>query len=154
MRSAFFAVVFLAVLGSSTQIAFMDLDEVLPMAGTVLIARVVSLETEEGDGWCSADFSLIIMGMIRGSADTDTEINCSYKLNLPRSIESAMGTVTWVSPWETGSGYEFLVSVGDTVIVLLDADYADSAGRHTLLRIEPLDMIEQQTEWQFEEGVV
>ncbi len=143
MRSVLFALVFVAALGSSTQIVFMDLDEVLPMAGSVLIARVVSLETYEGDDWCSAVFSLIIMDMIRGSADTDAEISCSYHLNLPRSFESAMGTVTWVSPLETGSGYEFLVCAGDTVIVLLDADYADAAGSHTLLRIEPPDMIEQ-----------
>ncbi|RKZ09339.1 hypothetical protein DRQ25_06755 [Candidatus Fermentibacteria bacterium] len=143
MRFALFAVVLVAVLGSSTQIVYMDLDKVLPMAGSVLIARVVSLETEECDRWCSANFSLIIMEMIRGSADTDAEISCSYHLNLPRSCDSAMGTVTWVSPLETGSGYEFFVSVGDTVIVLLDADYAEAAGNHTLLRIEPLDMIEQ-----------
>lgn len=143
MRFALFSVVFVVVLGSSTQIVYMDLDKVLPMAGSVLIARVVSLETEEGDSWCSADFSLIIMDMFRGSADTNAEISCSYQLNLPRSFDSAMGTVTWVSPLETGSGFEFFVSVGDTVIVLIEADYADAAGSHTLLRIEPLDMIEQ-----------
>jgi len=146
MRSALFAVIFLAVLGNSTQIVFMDLDEVLPMTGSVLIARVVSLQTEEGDGWCSADYSLIIMDIIHGSADTDTEISCSYQLNLPRSFESAMGSVTWVSPLETGSGYEFFVSAGDTVIILLDADYADATGSHTLLRVEPLDVIEQLLE--------
>ena len=143
MRFALIAVVFVVVLGSSTQIVYMDLDKVLPMAGSVLIVRVDSLDTYEGDGWCSADFSLIIMDMLRGSADTGAEISCYYHLNLPRSYESAMGTVTWVSPHETGSGYEFFVSVGDTVIVLLDADYVEAAGNHTMLRIEPLDMIEQ-----------
>ena len=143
MRFALFAVVFVAVLGSSTQIVYMDLDKVLPMAGCVLIAEVVSIEAFEGDDWCSGDFSLITLETLHGDVETGAEISCTYHLNLPRSCDSAMGTVTWVSPYETGSGYEFFVSVGDTVIVLLDADYAEAAGNYTLLRIEPLDMIEQ-----------
>ncbi len=127
----------------ATQIVYMDLDEVLPMAGSVLIAEVVSMETEEGNGWSSAIYSLNILDMIRGSADTGVEISCSYHLNLPRSFESAMGTVTWVSPLETGSGYEFFFCPGDTIIVLLESGYADAAVSHILLRVEPLDMLEQ-----------
>jgi hypothetical protein len=123
----------------ATQIIYMDRGEVLPMAGSVLIVEVLSMDTGEGDGWCSADYSLIVLDILRGNAETGTVINGSYRLNLPRSYESAMGTVTWVSPLETGSGYEFFVCAGDTVIVLLDADTASS---HTVLRVEPLDMRE------------
>jgi len=139
------AVILLLVSATSiaTQIIYMGLDEVLPMAGSVLIAEVVSMETEEGDGWSSAAYSLIVLDTLRGSAETGVEINCSYHLNLPRSFESAMGTVTWVSPLETGSGFEFFVCSGDTVIVLLDADTASS---HTVLRMEPLDMRETLVE--------
>ena len=139
------AVILLLVSATSiaTQIVYMDLDEVLPLTGSVLIAEVVSMETEEGDGWCSAAYSLNILDIIRGNGETGTVINGSYRLNLPRSYESAMGTVTWVSPLETGSGFEFFACTGDTVIVLLDADTASS---HTVLRMEPLDMRETLVE--------
>ncbi|MCK5116584.1 MAG: hypothetical protein KAR44_08275 [Candidatus Aegiribacteria sp.] len=142
MRTALFAVVFLAVLGSSTQIVFMDLDEVLPMAGCVLIAEVVSIEAFEGDDWCSGDFSLIALETLHGDVETGAEISCTYHLNLPRIFESAGGTVAWISPDETGSGHEFLVTAGDTVIVLLESGYTDTAASRILLRIEPLDMLD------------
>jgi len=143
MRTTLLTAILAAAPIGATQIVYMDLGEVLPMTGSVLIAEVISMDTEEGDGWDSAIYCLNILDMLRGSADTGVEISCSYHLNLPRSYESAMGTVTWVSPLETGSGYEFFVSSGDVVIVLLESDYADAAGSHTLLRIEPLDMLEQ-----------
>lgn len=126
----------------ATQIVYMDLDEVLPMTGSVLITEVNSMGTSEGDGWSSADYSLIVLEILRGDAGTGTVINGSYRLNLPRSYESAMGTVTWVSPLETGSGWEFFVCTGDTVIVLLDASYADAEVNHSVLRIEPMDMLD------------
>jgi hypothetical protein len=141
MRSALITIFPVTALVSATQIVFMDLDEVLPMAGSVMIAEVVSMEAFEGDGWCSGDFILNTLDMLRGDAEPGVEISCTYNLNLPRECESASGTVMWVSPLETGSGYEFFVSPGDTVIALLGCEHADTSGCHTLLRIEPLDML-------------
>ena len=51
MKSALLTVILMTALASATQIVYMDLDEVLPMAGSVLIAGVVSMEAFEGDGW-------------------------------------------------------------------------------------------------------
>jgi len=133
---------FAATTAIATQIVYMDLDEVLPMAGSVLIVEVLSMDTSEGDGWSSADYSMIVRDMLRGNAGAGTVINGSFRLNLPRSYESAMGTVTWVSPLETGSGWEFLACTGDTVIVLLDASYADAEVNHSVLRMEPMDMLD------------
>ncbi len=137
---------FAAATAIATQIVYMDLDEVLPMAGSVLIAEVLSMDTSEGDGWSSADYSLIVRDMLRSNTGTGTVINGSFRLNLPRSYESAMGTVTWVSPLETGSGWEFFVCTGDTVIVLLDTVYTDEEMVHTILRVEPLDMLDSLLE--------
>jgi hypothetical protein len=142
MRIAAIAMAMMTAPASATQIVYMDLDDVLPLAGCVLIAEVVSMEAFEWDDWCSGDYSLITLETLRGDLETGAEISCTYRLNLPRICESARGTVAWVSQNETGSGYEFLVSTGDTVIVLLESGYADAAGSHTLLRIEPLDMLD------------
>lgn len=142
VKPALLTVALIAPLASATQIVFMDLDEVLPMAEFVLIAEVASLEAVEFDDWCSGDFSLIALENLRGDIETGAEIICTYHLNLPRICESARGTVAWVSHDETGSGYEFLVNPGDTVIVLLESCHADQSDSRTLLRVEPVDMLD------------
>ncbi|MBN2587429.1 MAG: hypothetical protein JXR55_09070, partial [Candidatus Fermentibacteraceae bacterium] len=142
MKTAAAALAVMMAPAGATQIVYMDLDEVLPMAGCVLTAEVVSVEAFEGEDWCSGDFSLIALETLRGEAQTGAEISCTYHLNLPRICESAGGTVAWVSQDETGSGHEFLVSNGDTVVVLLESGCADTAGTLTLLRIEPLEMLD------------
>jgi hypothetical protein len=142
MKHALLTAAFITTLAGAIQIVYMDLDDVLPMAGCVLIAEVVSMEAFEWDNWCSGDYSLITLETLHGDIETGAEISCSYHLNLPRICESARGTVAWVSQSETGSGCEFLVSTGDTAIVLLESGNADAAGSYTLLRIEPLDMLD------------
>lgn len=142
MKSALLVVALMTPLASATQIVFMDLNDVLPLAGCVLIAKVVSMEALEFDEWCSGDFSLIVLETLRGEAETGIQIGCTYHLNLPRICESAAGTVAWVSQDETGSGHELLVSPGDSVIVMLESAYADPISSHTLLRIEPRTMLD------------
>jgi hypothetical protein len=136
----------LAVLVStvlSSQIFYMDLDDVLPMAGSVLIAEIVSIEDYYGDSWHSVDYSLMILDMLRGNADTGVPIRCSYGMDYPGSYIDADGNEIWESPLVTGSGYEFSSGIGDTVIVLLDPGYADAARTHIMWRLEPLEMIEE-----------
>ena len=138
MRSLCASLILLCAAAHSTQIIYMDLDEVIASAGTILVVEIASREFEEGDGWVTGSYTLGVIDAIRGWADSGAKVECFYRLNLPRRFESASGPVTWVSPWETGSGMEFLVSPGDTVIALFGSSRVAGRGTQALVRMEPL----------------
>ena len=118
----------------------MDLDEVMGTAWTILVVEMESIEVEEGDGWIVGEYTLVVLDTIKGWADSGATVECFYRLNLPRTFESAGGQVTWVSPLESGSGLELITSPGDTMIALFGSSRATGRGTQVLERLEPLEM--------------
>jgi len=138
------AVAFLAgicLTAAASQVFFMDLPEALRMSDCVILAEVLSTEEHDYDGFLEVAGSLRLLGVLSGAPAPDSCFSASYIMDLPRSQTMEDGTVMWESPLVTGSGLEFRIEPGDTVVVLLSAAELGDSTRFGVIRFEPADSL-------------
>jgi hypothetical protein len=138
------AVAFLAgicLTAAASQVFYMDLPEVLRMSDCVILAEVLSMEEHDHIGFMEGAGSLRLLGVLSGAPAPDSCFSASYIIDLPRSQTLEDGTVMWESPLVTGSGLEFRIEPGDTVVVLLSAAELCDGTRFGVIRMEPADSL-------------
>jgi len=127
----------LAGAATGSQIFHMDLQTVVSMADTVLLAEVVSVEEIPMIYGIEVCFGLRKLAEDSCVGIPDTVFSASYFMESPRSYHLEDGSEIWESPLVSGSGLEMTCGTGDTVTVLLGGLTAQSGTLLELLRMEP-----------------
>jgi hypothetical protein len=141
MRSVPVFALLAASVAGATMIYYMDLEQALDLSGSVLIGLIISTSEYSDQYGCSVEYTMDVLDMLRGDADTDGPVKVVYTEDYPGSFEDIDGFEVWESPICTGSGMEFGFAAGDTVIAFTAPEYVRSEGMWSLVRAEPLSML-------------
>jgi hypothetical protein len=142
MRTAVILLLAMASAVPASQIVHMDLDDVVSWAGTILLARVESVEDAGCQDTRVAIFEIDVLEIIEGSADSSATISCSYAQFMPETYYDDDGNEITEWPLVTGSGIEMQVAPGDTVVVLLRSQMVMPGTMQSVIRMEPSDSLE------------
>lgn len=127
---------------SASMVYYMDLEDVVGMAGQVLLAEVGGATLLPMDYVNRMDYSLEVIEVIGGVEVQPGEYTAFYVYDLPRSYIGPDGIEVWESPLVTGSGMETMVQKGDTVIVLAYGLPCDQSVPMEVIRLEPLESLD------------
>ena len=147
MRPVPLFALFAASAAGATMIHYMDLEQALDFSEGVLIGLVTSTSEYRDQYGYSVEYTMEVLDMLRGDADTDGPVRVVYTEDSPGSFETMDGVEVWESPIYTGSGNEFGFAAGDTIIAFTSSAYVRSEGTWSLVRAEPLSMLEEVLEY-------
>lgn len=127
---------------SSSQVVSMELDQVVSWAGTIVVARLDSVEEAGCEDTYIVTFEATVLQIVDGFIESSVPFSCSYTQLLPETWIDDEGNETTEWPLVTGSGIEMFAEQGDTVVMLLQEDTTAPDRRWSVLRMEPLDSLE------------
>jgi hypothetical protein len=137
MKAVLLPVLVLAPLVSSSQVFYRDMEDVVLSAGCIFLARVVSVEDSSCSGSESAVFVLEPLQTIEGHVGSGAGLTGIYSVQAPFVYTGVDGTQVTESPIYDGSGIEFAVVAGDTVIVIAWDDVLSVDECFSIVRMEP-----------------
>jgi hypothetical protein len=133
---------FLAAAAAASQVFFMDLSDDIMMSDNIFLARVESSFETPMDYARRVDYTLSVLSVVSCTDSLSDSMAAIYSMLLPRSWVDQSGNEVWESPLVNGSGLEFMVSPGDTVLVFGSAlPSGDSSVPMGIFRIESVDSL-------------
>lgn len=123
-----------------------SLELVLKKTDSAVVATVQAVSIREGDFQNVVNLDVAPVRVIFGPS-SDKPFPCRYTEDIPRPVSvppdspyAKFAASEYDVMWVTGSGGEFDVKVGDTVILLM-AEHVDAKQTIQLLRIESMDQL-------------
>ncbi len=142
MKAAWFLTVFLAMNAMASQLFFMDLADDLMMSSNIFLARVESVIATPMASMERVEYTLTILSEISCSNSLSDTVVAAYTRHFPESWVDPSGNEVWESPIVNGSGLEFLVKPGDTVLVFGSAlPSGDASVPMGVMRVESADSL-------------
>lgn len=142
MKAALVLAVFLGANAMASQIFFMDLAADLMLSDNVFLARVEKVFETPMDYMGRVEYTLSILSVISCTDTLPDPVVAVYTMHLPGSRVDPYGNEEWESPIVNGSGLEFLVNPGDTVLVFGSAlPSGDSTVPMAVVRVELADSL-------------
>lgn len=136
------ALLLLAALSvQASQIFHMDLEDVLGMARSILLAEVEEAEHSQSEYSLRMDYVLRVLDHVHGPDTLSGVFPAFYTQSYPMSWVDEDGVQVWESPIVEGSGMETGVSAGDRVLVLVGYIPEDSVNPVSIVRMEPADSL-------------
>lgn len=136
MRFAY-SVLTVAMSVFASQVFFTGLSEDLSMSENIFLARVEGIVNMPMNYMNRADYTLSVLEIIACSDSLSDSLVGVYTMILPGSYISPSGEEVWESPIVNGSGLEFLVHEGDTVLVFGSAmPSGDTSVQMDIVRLE------------------
>ena len=133
---------FLTIPALASQVFYMDLADDLMMSENVFLARVESAFETPMDYMGRVDYTLSILSVLSCTDPLPDSVVGVYTRHLPRSWVDPSGNEVWESPIVNGSGLEFLVNPGDTVLVFGSAlPSGDTSVPMGIVRVEFADSL-------------
>jgi hypothetical protein len=143
MRIAILALIALVYLGGSVQIFHMTLSEALFITDNIYVARITGMLHMPMDYMDRIEYYLEVIDVVSGEELPEEDLYLIYSMMLPMCAIDEEGNEIWESPLVTGSGCEFSVCEGDTVIVFTGPLGTDSTVTGSVVRMEPMDSMSE-----------